>query len=209
MLLFSRVVTLTGSPRKVMPWVMGITEYVNAHGTLPVTCWVGNFGYPIGTVAWSALVESQAALAAATGPLLADSGYLDLLDTAADLISTPGQDLLREIVYGTPGDPPPLGAVGAITTATAIADRLPEAIGWAVEMAQFVESTIGSPVALLTDVYGTLGGVTWIGVSADAAASDAARANLSGNADYMKRVAGSKDLFIPGSGQVSQVVRIA
>lgn len=209
MLLFSRVVTMTGSPRKVMPWVMQITEYVNSHGTIPVTCWSGNFGYPIGTVAWSAMVESQAALVAATAPLLADSGYLDLLDQAADMSSIPGQDLLREVLYGTPGEPPAVGAVATITTATAVADRMGDALGWAVEIAQFVESTIGSPVAVLTDVYGTLGGITWIGSAADAAASDAARAKLAGNADYLKRVEGTKDLFIPGSGRVGMVSRIA
>lgn len=209
MLLFSRVVTFTGSPRKVMPWVMDITQYVNSHGTIPVTCWTGNFGYPIGTVAWSAMVESQAALEAATAPLLGDSGYLDLLDQAAELTSVPGNDLLREVLYGAPGEPPAVGAVATITTATAAVDRMGDALGWAVEIAQFVENTIGSPVAVLTDVYGTMGGVTWIGSAADAAASDAARAKLAGNADYLKRVEATKELFIPGSGRVGMVSRIA
>jgi hypothetical protein len=59
MLLFSRVVTLTGSPRKSMPWAVQITEYVNAHGSLPVTCWATTFGQPIGTVGWSTMVESR------------------------------------------------------------------------------------------------------------------------------------------------------
>jgi len=188
---------------------MSITEYVNSHGTIPVTCWTGTFGYPLGTVAWSAMVESQTALAAATAPLLADSGYLDLLDQAADLTSIPGQDMLREVVYGTPGEPPAVGAVATITTATAVVDRLGDALGWAVEIAQFIEGTIDSPIAVLTDVFGTLGGITWIGSSPDAAASDAARAKLNGNADYLKRLAATKDLFIPGSGHGGQVSRIA
>lgn len=209
MLLFSRVVTLTGSPRKVMPWVMSVTEYVNSKGTLPVTCWAGNFGYPIGTVAWSAMVESEAALAAATGPLLADSGYLDLLDQAADLITTPGQDTLRGVLYGTPTEPPQVGAVATITTATAMVDRLGDALGWAVEIAQFVEGATGSPVAVLTNEFGTLGGITWIGSVPNVAASDAARATLAGNADYLKHLSVTRDLFIPGSGHSGQVTRIA
>ena len=208
MLLFSRVATLTGSPRKALPWALGITEYVNAHGTMPITCWAGGFGYPLGTVAWSAMVESQAALVAGTNQLLADSGYLDLLDGAADLISTPGYDTLREVVYGTPGEPPALGAVANITTATAFADRMADAIGWSVEMAQFVEGVIGTPVALLTDVFGTMGGITWIGSAPDMAASDAARAKLLADPAYLTRIAGSKDFFIPGSGHVAQVTRI-
>lgn len=209
MLMFSRVATFTGSPRRVMPWVMGVTEYVNAHGTMPVTCWAGNFGYPIGTVAWSAMVESQAAVVASTNQLLADPGYLDLLDAAAELITTPGQDTLREVVYGTPGEPPPVGAVATITTATAIVERMADAVGWAVEIAQYVEGVIGTPVGVLTDVFGTMGGITWIGSQPDIAASDAARGKMGADANYLSHVARSKDLFIPGSAHVGQATRIA
>jgi hypothetical protein len=209
MLLFSRLATLTGSPRKAMPWAVEITNYVNAHGSLPITCWAGTFGYPIGTVAWSAMVESQAALAAGTGALVADSGYLDLVESAADLISTPGHDLLREVIYGTPGEPPAVGSLVTLTTATAIVDRLPDALAWAVEIGQHVEGVIGSPVAVLTDVFGTMGGITWISVQPDAAAADATRAKLNGDEAYFKQIAGSKDLFIDGSGHISQAARIA
>jgi hypothetical protein len=209
MLLFSRLATLTGSPRKSIPWAVEITNYVNAHGSLPVTCWAGNFGYPIGTVAWSAMVESQAALAAGTGALLADPGYLDLIESAADLIATPGHDLLREVIYGTPSEPPAVGSLVTVTTATAIVDRLADALAWAVEIGQHVESVIGSPVAVLTDVFGTMGGIAWIGAQPDAAAADASRAKLNADGDYIKRIAGSKDLFINGSGHLSQATRIA
>ncbi len=209
MLMFSRLVTLTGSPRKSMPWAVGITEYVNAHGSLPVTCWSGTFGYPLGTVAWSSMVESQAALAAATGQLVGDAGYLDLIEAAADLVTTPGTDSLREVIYGSPGEPPAIGAVVSVTTAIAVVDRMADAVGWAVEIGQHVESVIGTPIGVLTDVYGTMGGIAWIGASADFAASDAARAKLNADADYLKHIAGSKDLFIPGSGHISQATRIA
>ncbi len=209
MLLFSRLITLTGSPRKSMPWAVGITEYVNAHSSLSVTCWAGNFGYPIGTVAWSSMVESQAALAAGTAGLLADGGYLDMIESAADLVSSPGQDSLREVLYGTPGEPPAVGSIATITTATALVDRMADALGWAVEIAQYVEAVIGTPVAVLTDVFGTMGGVTWITSQPDVASADAARAKLNGDGDYLKRISGTKDLFIPGSGHISQATRIA
>lgn len=209
MLLFSRIVTLVGSPRKVMPWVADITSYVNANSDLQTACWTSNFGYPLGTIAWSAIVESQAALAASTSSLLTQDGYLDRLEAAADLVPTPGQDVLRQLVHGTPSDPPPLGAVANITAATAVADRMADAVGWSIEIAQHASETIGSPVAFFTDVFGTMGGVAWIAVAADAAAADAAQAALAADAGYLKRITGSKDLFIPGSGHVSQVTRIA
>jgi hypothetical protein len=208
MLLFSRVVTPTGSPRKVMPWVVDITAYVNANSPLEVTCWAGTFGYPIGTVAWSTFVDSQATLAAATSTLLSQDGYFDRLDAAAEFVTTPGQDLLREVVYGSPADPPPVGAVAQITTATALVDRLADAVGWAVEIAQHLEGVIGSPIGVLTDVYGTIGSINWIGVVPDAAASDASRAKVAADTSYLGRLVATKDLFIPGSGHVGQVTRI-
>jgi hypothetical protein len=210
MLRFSRVFTPSGSPRKVMPWVANITTYVNANSPLDVTCWAATFGYPIGTVAWTTMVDSQATLAATMNTFLSQDAYLDLIDVAvADgLVTTPGQDLLREVVYGSPGDPPPVGAVAQITTATALVDRLADAVGWAVEIAQHLEGVIGSPIGVLTDVYGTIGGITWIGVAADAAAGDASRAKVAADTSYLGRLVATKDLFIPGSGHVGQVTRI-
>ncbi|HEX2785963.1 MAG TPA: hypothetical protein VHN36_20490 [Ilumatobacteraceae bacterium] len=191
-----------------MPWVVDITAYVNANSPLEVTCWAGTFGYPIGTVAWSTFVDSQATLAAATSALLSQDGYFDRLDAAAEFVTTPGQDLLREVVYGSPADPPPVGAVAQITTATALVDRLADAVGWAVEIAQYLEGVIGSPIGVLTDVYGTIGSISWIGVVPDAAASDASRAKIAADTSYLGRLVATKDLFIPGSGHVGQVTRI-
>ena len=209
MLLFSRVVTPSGSPRKVMPWVADITQYVNANSTLDVTCWAGTFGYPLGTVAWSCFLDSQATLVAATNALMGQAGYLDRLDAAAELVTTPGQDLLREVIYGSPSDPPPLGAVANITTATALVDRLADAVGWGVEIAQYLEGVTGTSIGVLTDVFGTMGGVAWISVAPDIAAAEVARAKAAADPGYISRLAATKDLFIPGSGHVGQVTRIA
>jgi len=208
MYMFARLVTLNGSPRKVLPWVAETTKYVNDHGTLPTSCWQATFGYPLGTVAWSTIADSQAVLSGAMGSLLAQDGFLDLLDAGSELIAAPGQDLLREVVYGAPGDPPPLGAVATVTTATAVVDRLGDAMMWAVEIAQHVENVVGSPVAVARDVFGTMGAITWIGVTTDVAAADTATGKLAADTGYLGKLAGSKDLFIPGSGRTGQLVRI-
>jgi len=209
MLLFSRITTPSGSPRRVIPWVMDITAYVNANTDLTVTCWAGTYGYPIGTVAWSSIVESQASFVAASTALNAQDGYLDRLEAAADMVTTPGEDRLGEIIHGAPSDPPPLGAIGRITRATAVVDRMAEAVGWSIGIAQYVEQVIDSPVAVLSDLYGAMGGITWIGVVPDAAAADASRAKLAGDSGYLERLHASKGLFVNGSGHVSEVTRIA
>ncbi len=208
MLLFSRVVTPSASPTKVMPWAADITQYVNANSDLQVSLWSGTFGYPIGTLIWSSFVESLASLSAATGALVGQSGYIERLDAAADMVTIPGQDFLRQVVHGAPSDPPPIGAIGTVTTATALVDRIADAVGWGVEIAQYLEGVMGNPIGVLTDVYGQMGRITWISVVADAAAADAAQAKVGADPGYIGRLAPTKDLFIPGSGHVGQVTRL-
>ena len=209
MLLYSRQVTLTGSPRKTMPWAMDITAYVNAHSPLDVSLWSATFGVPIGSLAWSAVVESQEQLATATAALIADEGYLDRIDAAADFVTTPGQDTLQDLIYGTATEPEAVGAVAQVTTALAVVDELAAAVGFAVEIAQHIEGVIGSPIMVLTGLYGPMGSISWIGVSPDMAAADSARAKMLTDETYLSRVAKTKGLFIPGSGTVVQAVRIA
>lgn len=209
MLLFSRTITLSGSPRRVLPWALGMTEYVNAHSDLDVSLWSYNFGQPIGTVSWSAVVESQVAFAAATSGLLADDGYFDLLEQAEDLVATPGVDRLRQLVHGEPAGPPPMGAIASITTATAMVDRLVDAVGWSVEIAQHITETTGAPVAVLTTAFGQMGEIAWIGVQPDLASAEAFGEKLAADPGYLGRMPATKDLFIQGSGQVAQLTRIA
>jgi hypothetical protein len=189
---------------------MDMTEFVNANSELEVTCWMADYGYPLGTVAWSSIVESQAALASAFASLGANGGYLDRSEAAADLLPMPGEDTLRELVYFNPGAPASgPGAVVNITTATAVIDRMADAVAWSVEMAQHVEKVTGTPVAFLTDVYGTMGGVAWISVAANAAAADDGRAKIAADPEYLTMVTATKDIFIPGSGRVSRLTRLA
>jgi hypothetical protein len=209
MLLFSRVVTLTGSPRRAVPWAIGMTDYVNAQSELDVSLWSGSFGYPLGTFAWSTVVESEVALADATAKLLVDEGYYDQLEKGQDLISQPGQDFLRELLHGEPAEPPPIGAVATLTTATALVDRMADAIGWGVEIAQFVTDATGTPVSLLSNLYGQMGELVWIAVQPDLAAAEAVRARLNTNTEYLGRLVATKDLFITGSGRIAQARRIA
>ena len=195
-----------------MAYANDITGYVRGHSTLDVTCWNAGFGYPLGTLAWSAIVDSQATLADASAKLLGDSGYLDMIDSAADMISTGGEDHLRELIAGGEGgtgEAPPIGAVAQITTATAFVDRFADALGWGVEVAQFASEVLGSPVVVLRDLFGTMGEITWIGIQPDIAAAESAGAKLAGNADYLERMKGTGELFIHGSAHVSQLTRIA
>lgn len=208
MYLFSRAVTLRGSPRRVGPWVQQVTDYVRDHSPLDLSAWSCQFGHPIGTVVWNAMVESHASLDEATGAFAGDPAYLDLLEEAQDLVLAPGEDALREILHGAPSDPPPIGAVATVTNAVAVVDRMGDAVAWGLEMADHVGEVTDADVSLSRSVFGTMGQLTWIAVQTDAAAADDTNAKLRVDPGYLSRLAESGGLFLPGSGHVASFTRI-
>jgi hypothetical protein len=207
---FARVLTLTGDPRETMAWAAETTAYVNEHSDLDVSLWGAVFGYPVGTVAWSAIVEGRAQLAAATEKLTADGAYLDQVAKAAEWVHAPAEDLFRSIVHGGPGEEPPaVGAVAAVTQAVAATGKMPEAIGWAIDMAQHAESLTGTPISFGVNAYGDFGGMAFIGVVPDMATADANADALRADAAYMEKIGASSGLFVDGSAHQSLLRRLA
>ncbi len=212
MFLFSRLLTLSGPPDETMGWAAEITGVANGASDVNVTCWAALYGHPIGTVAWSAIVENRSQMAGLGAALGADKSYGKLVSRADDWVRTPGQDSFRRPLNPAatpPAGPPPLGAVAQITTAVATAGRMMDAMAWGLEVAEYVAGVSGSPVTFFSDVYGQFGGVAWIGVQPDMATADAQDEQLNGDAGYMQRIGTLGDLFEPGSGNVALMTRIA
>lgn len=207
MLLFSRMATPTVSPKKAMPFVHKVTAYVNEHSDLELSCWLATLGVPVGTVAWSTVAESQAALAAANAGLMSDPGYLDVLEEGEALGNTPAVDSLRNHIYGD-RKASAVGSVLQMTSGVAETARLADAIGWAVDMASYVESVINSPVVVTNSVTGTLGELSFISVQDGYEQVDSARNALQADTGYLERIAKSDGLFVSGSGHVVQAMRI-
>jgi hypothetical protein len=193
-----------------MAWAAEINAYVSKKSGRPIVLWSVNFGQPVGTVIWSLPVESHADLQAAFAGLAEDEGYFALIEKGAPFVTGPMVDQLGEVVHGapTPGGRP-VGSVGLVTTATMSADKGADAVAWSVELANYVTSVTGDPIMFVLDAYGTFGHAAWIGAAADMAAVDAANAKMQTDPGYLKRLAGSGGLFIPGSGHRSLVTRIA
>jgi hypothetical protein len=210
MYLFSRLLELRGDFRKTMGWVAEITEYVNTHSQLGATCWMAQYGYPVGTVGWSAVVESQADLAARTASIAADDGYWSIVEKGAEWTVGAPHDLLREMLHGAPPEAPPaIGAISTIVTATAANGKLADAMAWGVSISEHYTKVTGVPVAFFADAYGNMGQVTWIGISPDWASVDAARAAIASDAAYLESVDRAGNLFLPGSSRTGLLTRIA
>lgn len=208
MFLYSRALTLGGSPRQSLPWVAQITGYVNENSPLDVSAWTADFGQPIGTVVWNAMLEGQAALVDAAGSLIGQDGYLDLVESASAMVLAPAEDRLARLVHGQPSEPPAVGSVAMVTEATAVVDRIADTMAWSVDIAQHVESVTGTPVSVWSSVYGQMGRMSFISISPDANALDASDAAVSADVGYFDRLAKSAGLWVEGSGHVARYTRI-
>jgi hypothetical protein len=211
MYIFQRTTTLQGGYRKPLGWAVEMTEFVNANTDLDVGLWVGGFGFPLGTVAWSARVESRDQLQAAIAGLMEINEYHDRVEAGQEFVTTPGQDSLRQLIFpdAMPEGAPPVGAVATLTTASAAAGHIADAIGWGVEIAGIFAETTGSQASFLVDSYGAYGQVTWISVQESMAATDAANAALMANPDYLKSIDDAGGFFVEGSGMQALATRIA
>ncbi|MEK7425201.1 MAG: hypothetical protein AAB131_15325 [Actinomycetota bacterium] len=211
MLLFSRTLNLRGPQAETLAWASEVTAHVNAKSGLDVSCWLGLYGVPLGSVGWSAMVESHAHFAEEAAGLIADTEYQALVNRAADWVTGPGQDSMRTLVSGGRGDggPPAVGSVAYITTAVTALGKVGEAMAWSVEMAEYASGLTGSTVSFYTDLYGTFGSVSWISVLDDMTAVDKSQSISNNDQGYMQRVSAAGDLFIPGSGNTALMTRIA
>lgn len=206
MYLFSRQLTLQGPMRDTMAWAVEVTEYVNEHGSLPVTLWTSTMGNPIGTVLWSARAESHAELFDGMAAIQADDAYHDLIEKAVPWVHQPGTDTFGEFVLAPDTTEPPQVAV--VTTAVMASGRQPDAIEWGVEISNHTAKVTKRPVAFLTETYGTFGQVTWIQGFDDMAQVDAAHQATNNDDGFLERIVKGGDLFLDGSAREMLATRV-
>lgn len=208
MYLFSRVVHLAGPPAETVPWATDMRAHVAASTGRDIALWAAVFGAPVGTFVYTMRVAGLADLDAVTQSLATDAEYHAKLAAGGAFVGGPAEDSLGRPLHGELGDSPPVGAVATVTTA-AMAGRYIDAVTWGIDVARHVESVTGSPVMFLSNEFGPFAGVSWIGVTADAAGADAAAAAINADAAYITKLEAAGGLFVPGSGNRVLLTRIA
>ncbi len=209
--LFSRVFTLTGGPVRPVEWALAMMEKANDAMDVDVSLWIGAFGYPGGTVAWSTLVESRAHLTEQMGKVAAHQGFLQAAEMGQEFASGPYSDRLRTVFHTTttPGDiPVPIGAVADELTVQAAPGQFEAVQAWAVKNADLYAALTGSPVAVLVDDYGPFGQVSSLASHVDASAADAAAEAAMGSGPYRSSLNEAATLCVRGSVSRAAMVRV-
>ncbi len=205
----NRIVTLEASPSTWVPWAIEVTSTVNAITGMGTSCWMARYGAPLGSFAFTTRAEAEADLEVGLHKVAVDGGYQALADQAVAMHAAVEDSLWTAVYGGSHRSPSRIGAVGLMTTATALVDRYPDAVRWGVEMGQLVESITQRPMAVLTSIYGPMGSLAWIAVSPDLDGHEADRDRLMGNGEYHAKMREAKDLFLPGTGHVVRSVKLA
>ena len=151
--LFSRTATVDPAHAvEAMGFAVEIGRYVAKATGMELGVWTVLYGAPVGTVSWSARVDSHAAMGAATATLAADAEYQRRLTEAAPLFAGPIEDLFLEFV-ATAGPGRPVGDVVSIVTAGCANGQIGAAMAWGVDIMQHVAGVTGNDVSFVRSLY--------------------------------------------------------
>lgn len=208
MYIFSRsTIAALGRQFDAVPAAVGVAELVTKLTGKELNVFVARFGAPQGSVMWSARVESMAELQQVTDKLMADAGYLELVESLNGLFMAPAEDRLGRVLTG------PIDAVTAkyygVTRAAMVNGRQADAVAFGIRAAEYIGTALGFQSAFTKSVYGGFNDVTWItgmDTEADVDAFDDWQATDTG---YHAILADAGDLFVESSGHTSLIEKIS
>lgn len=202
MILFSRQEVVMGDPRETLPWVREIAEHVHAKSGLDVSVWSALTGAPLGTLAYTTIVDSRAQLSAAMQTFIEDDKFQDIVNRGRKFLVAPPEDSLINIVHVAGGETQRAG-VGSLVSVHSAEVAMGEYVTagtWAVEVAELVAAITGAPVMFGTNVAGGFGRVQWVQTAPDIATQEAWDELVNENERYMAKLSEIGGMFVEGSG---------
>ena len=208
MYIFSRsTIAALGRQFDAIPAAVGVAELVTKLTGKEVNVFTGRFGAPQGSVMWTARTESMVELQEMTDKLMADAGYLEMLESMNGLFMAPAEDRLGRVLTG------PIDAASSkyygVTRAAMLNGKQADAIAFGIRTAEYIGKSLGTQSGFTKSGYGGFNDVTWLvgfDSEADVDAFDDWQMSDSG---YHDIVAEAGDLFVENSGHTSLIERIA
>lgn len=168
---------------------------------LEVIPWTSVFGLPIGTVVYSARVESHAAVADALAKLSADAGYQRLVATSGRQLCTgPGEDTIAELLSSA-GYGESTANLASVVVARCAPGCIAEATAWGIDILSHASKTTGLDGSFLRVLYGPWATLAWIMLAETMEEVDIATASLAADGTYRERIDDAGPLLLPGSAK--------
>ena len=192
------------NPLKVMDWATRITEKINQIGEVPSSLWTTVMSPGMGGLAWTSVVSDLAIIEETETKMMADPGYMSLVDEATTLLSgsAPPDQQLMQLVHRD-ADAAQINAHYAQTVSTMLAPgSMRSGIELGVEIAQRVKQVTGRPTSFAIGTTGEYGSVMWVSLAETMQQVQQAEDALNANEDFMKML--DKDAakaYLPGAMQ--------
>jgi hypothetical protein len=197
--LFTRQATLAPDHlQDGLAYAVEIAEYVSDKTGLEVVPWTALYGAPVGSVSWSARVPSQAAMGAAQDTLAADDGFLERSSASRHLFTGPAEDAIGQFLAFAGGSVTG-GGFATIVISQCAGGNVADATAWGVDTMQYVSKLTGAESSIARGIYGPFATLVWVSRFDSLEAVDDADAVLSNDPQYLERLDGAGDLFLPGS----------
>jgi len=207
--LFTRQATLARDQiQDGMAYAVEIAGYVSKKTGLEVNPWATVYGGPLGSVSWSARVDSQAAMGAATETLAADAGFQKQVAANGHLFDGTLEDSIGEFV-ALSGEPGPSRKYAGIVTAQCAGGKIADAMAWGVDIMQLSAKLTGSDHALVRPLYGPFATLVWIALFDTLEEADAVETARASDPSYLERLDQGGDLFVPGSATQRLIRRLS
>lgn len=186
MYLFNREMRLApGNLLDSLAWAAKVTEKVNAVGGPEVRLWSRVLGPDVGTLSWSTVIVDIAELMVLEEKLMADGGYVELVEQGARFGHDSGaQDSLGRLAHADP-DGFDTAQYVSITTTRLAPGMTATGVALGVELAQQVKAITGRPTSFATSATGPFGAVAFFALSETIEQVQAANEALSADADWL------------------------
>lgn len=207
MYIFSRrTLAALGKQFEAVPAAVAVAEKVSEISGSEINVFTARFGAPLGSIMWSRRADSMAELQTFSDKVLADSGYLAMVDDMAGLFMTPAEDSIGRVLT-TPFEGAP-ARFWSITQASMLAGKYAHAVEFGIEIADYMGAQLGAQAAFLKASYGGFADVTWLLGFDSMDDVDRAEDWQLTDAGYQERVTKAAELFVDGSGRQSLIEKV-
>jgi hypothetical protein len=188
MYVFSRSLRLApGQMRESITWAGEITAKVNEASELRFAVWTPVFSPGVGQLTWATLTEDLAAVEALEAKLMADDGYIDLVERGVAFSSgEPADDQLVQLIHQPDSwrqEPP---AYVAVVRAMAANGNFGRAVEVGVKIAETAQRIGGAAISFGLAATGPYGEVQWISGYDDVAQLQQAQQAINSSPEFIE-----------------------
>lgn len=206
--LFTRDMVLSGPPADVRAWAVGIADAFEAATGRHVNTWTSVAGGIAGHYSWGYQVDGAAEIIANSMTAMADEAYLAKVEEGRQFFDGQPRDTIYRAFADMGEDRTRVGNIAMITQATAKAGSLGHAVGWGMEISEYVQRLTGLYNVLLGSPAGPYSTLVWMGIAKDAQEADQADRLMRSDDEYLKLIARGGDFFQDGSANTQLFLRV-